>query len=338
MDSLNKFINSLKVKKISYEDLYYLNELLKSNLPIKTCFKLLTNSKNEYLYEDLLTRLDKGEIIEDIIYEYLPNEIVKYMANLLKRMSFKESLELALSFVKKNKENEKALEKSISYPILILFMSLACLYLFDAYGLDTILDLMKTFNTDVTFFSYARVFMRIVINVFFIGFIVLMILVLLFLNPKKITFMYILLSKYFPNSLIHIYFTEDFISLFIISLDLGYKTKEALEILKGLKNKPIVSLLAFHLDERLLEGSSLKEATKQIYFDETLERFISIASYSTDFTGVLQNYAILSNEKIKNKMKKYTKILQISSYVIIGIVIIFIYQVLFLPMKAIAAF
>lgn len=335
MEYLNKVINRLKKKTISISDLTYLDELIKSNLPLRSSILLISNNSNKTIFDELLKRLDDGQLIENVVKQYLPKEISGYMSNLLKRLSFAESLNLSLSFFEKNKENVKSLEKAITYPLVLLFISLTGLYLFDSYGLDSILNLMKSFNADVTSFSIFRVFLKIVIYVFYFAFLLVATIVLIFINPKRITLFYILLTKYFPLSIVKTYFTEDFVSLFTITLNYGYKTKEALEILKSLSNKPLVSFLAFHLDEKLIEGESLKEASEQLYFDELLVKFITIASYTNNFTGILNNYAELSKEKIKNKMKLLTTILQAASYVVIGIVIIFIYQVLFLPMQAI---
>ena len=335
---LKKISKLFKRRNISVEDLKYLNELLKSNLPLKSCLNLIKNKKNENVFNEIISRLDKGEMIEKIIVFYLSKEFGSYMVNLLKNLTFANSLELSLSFFDKNNSNNRYLLKAIAYPIGLLFICLSALFLFDNYGLDIILNLMKQFKTDVSSFNVIRVLLRILIYAFYILFIIIAGIILFFIKQKRITMFYILLIKYFPNSLIKTYFTEEFVSLFVISLKLGYKTKDALTLLKSLNNKPIVSFLAFHIDEFLLQGESLKEASGQKYYDETFSKFIHIASYTTNFVGIMENYAELSREKIQNKMKLYASILQALSYVVIGIVIIFIYQVLFLPMQAINSF
>ena len=337
-DYIKKIVDKCHIKTIPIEDLKYLNELLKSNIPLKTCLKLIENNTNKKLFDELLAKLDKGEMMENIIVLYLAKDIGLYMKNLLKNLSFSNSLELALSFYDKQNENNKYIGKAIAYPIILLFISLTALFLFDSYGLDTILNLMKQFKTDVSNINVIRIFLRVLIYAFYIVFILVSIIILVFIKPKRITMFYILLVKYFPNSLVKTYFTEDFVSLFSIALKLGYKTKDALTILKSLLNKPVVSFLAFHIDDYLLKGESLKEASKQNYYDEVFSKFINVASYATNFTNVLENYINLSRNKIVNKMRIYASVLQASSYVVIGIVIIFIYQVLFLPMQAINSF
>ena len=329
---------SRPTKKINVADLNALNELLKSGFATKSAFDLLRNKDNEKVINKICLRLDKGVEIEKIIGEYVPKDIALYLKPLLKITSFSRALDMSLSFMNKSRENNKELEKAILYPFILIFVSLSALYLFDYYGMDLILEMLKNFTDSANDIGVIRNIFRVIIYLFYFLFLIFVILMFYFLNEKNITLFYILISKYFPNSLVQTYFCEDFISLFLICLNLGYKTKDCLSILKSLHKKPIVSFLAFHLDKKLLEGSSFKDAGKQNYYDYTLSKFIDIAVYTTDFSKIMNDYVTFSRLKIKNKMKKLTLIIQLSSYMTIGFIIVFIYQILFLPMRAIANF
>ncbi len=323
-----------KKKNLNVEDLKALNELLKSGLAINDCFTLIENRENHKNIVALKEQLLKGSQIEDVIIEYLPKDIASYIKALVKTMPFSNSLNLALSFYDKIKENTKAIQKAILYPFVLLFVSLTALYLFDSYGLDTIFNMLKSFDVENISFNILRIIFRVIVYIFYFGMLIVSGALLYFLNEKNITLFYILVCKYFPNSLIQTYYCEEFISLFLICTSIGYKSKDTLNILKSLKNKKIVSLLAFHMDEKLLEGKSLLQASKQNYYDYTLANFINIAVYTNDFNKILNDYIYLSQNKIKNKMKKIATTIQCLSYIGIGAIIIFIYQVLFLPMQA----
>ncbi len=323
-----------KKKNLNVEDLKALNELLKSGLAINDCFTLIENRENHKNIAALKEQLLKGSQIEDVIIEYLPKDIASYIKALVKTMPFSNSLNLALSFYDKIKENTKAIQKAILYPFVLLFVSLTALYLFDSYGLDTIFNMLKSFGVENISFNILRIIFRVIVYIFYFGMLIVSGALLYFLNEKNITLFYILVCKYFPNSLIQTYYCEEFISLFLICTSIGYKSKDTLNILKSLKNKKIVSLLAFHMDEKLLEGKSLLQASKQNYYDYTLANFINIAVYTNDFNKILNDYIYLSQNKIKNKMKKIATTIQCLSYIGIGAIIIFIYQVLFLPMQA----
>ncbi|MBR0462493.1 MAG: type II secretion system F family protein [Erysipelotrichaceae bacterium] len=323
---------------ISIEDLTSLNELLDAGLSIRNSLSLIRISSNEKLIDELLKRLDKGNLMEEIAGDYLPARIASYLRPLLRNMSFAKALSLSLSFYHKSRDNSSRIEKSILYPFVLLFVSLSALYLFDTYGLDPILNMLRSFGSDLSSFRVIRIILRIIVYVFYFGMLTVTGALLYFSREKNITLFYLLCSRYLKNSLLQVYFCEEFISLFLICIDLGYKTRDALSILKSLHNKPVVSFLAFHLEDKLLAGESLKDASRQNYFDETLSRFINVAVYTDDFSHVLNNYVILSQNRITAAMKKAANIIQASSYAAIGAIIIFIYQVLFLPMQAISSF
>lgn len=325
-------------KWISIDDLSSLNELLKAGLSLKNGMELIKNRHNEKILNEISGRLDKGELIEKIIKDYLPKEIKAYVLALVSNMSLEKSLDLALSFYYRSKENSDSLNNAILYPFVLLFVSLSSLYLFDAYGLDGILEMLKGLNVEAGVFGIFRIILRIIVYIFYFGMIITFFLYLYFVNRKNICFFYVLLANYLPNTIFQIYFCEQFISLFLICLDMGYKTKESIEVLKALHNKPVISFLAFHMEDKLLKGQSLLDASKQQYYDYALSKYINIAVYTNDFGKLLKDYVLLSRKRIKRAMKKLSLTVQVSSYALIGVMIIFIYQVLFLPMQALSKF
>lgn len=328
----------IKKQTLKLDDLISVNELLKTGLSLKQALDLIKNKDNENLIDSIIISLDKGKTIEEVIIEYLPKNISSYLNSLLKNMTFNDSLNLALAFIDKNKENTKTFTSSFLYPFVLLFVSLSALYIFDSYGLDTILNMLKTFTGDIGTIKIFRIILRVLVYIFYFLLLITLGLILYFFNNRNITLFYILICKYLPNSIVQKYFCVEFISLLNICINNGYKSKESLNILKNLHNKPIVSFLAFHLDEKLLQGDSLKQASKQDYYDYSLSKFINIASYSMSFSKILNDYINLNTNLIKTKMKKLALSIQLVTYVMIGVVIIFVYQILFLPMNALANF
>lgn len=325
-------------QEISMEDLSYISKLLKTNLSLHQALELLKNKNNAKMFNKIMNSLDEGQMIETIIGDYLPSQIKDYMLPLLKTISFSSALSLSLEFNSKHSDGEKKVMGEIAYPCVLLFIAVTVLYLFDLYGMDTIFNLISSFGSDLQLFQSMRILFRIFINIFYYGILIGILILIFFIQPKRISILYVFLSKHFPNSLIHTYYSEEFVSLLIICINNGYKTKEALSILKGMKSKPIISFLAFHMDESLLEGETLKEAAKKNYYDLSMSRFIKIANYTNDFSNMLQSYASLAQEKIKRNMKKYTLTIQLTTYAFIGVIVVFIYQILFVPMQAISAY
>ena len=335
MISLKKMFYS---ERLSIEDITYLSKLLQTNLSISDCFDLIRNKKNNEILNKIIERLNQGQTIEKAITNHLPLEIETYVKALISSLSFSETLNLSLLFNDKNQTNKNELIVSLAYPCILLFISISALYLFDLYGIDSIMNVLKSFNDNGDVYLGIRMIFRIIINIIYILVLIVTGLFVYYLNPKRIVIMYIFMSKYFPNSLINTYYCEEFMSLFLICFQSGYKTKQSLTILKSMKSKPVISFLAFHLDDSLLKGESLKEAVNKNYYDSSLTRFIKIANYSNDFSNIISSYIELSKKRIKNKLKRYTLTIQLSTYVFIGIIVIFIYQILFTPMKAISLY
>lgn len=335
MESLKKMLFR---KELSIEDLSYLSKLLDTNLSINNCLNLLKNKKNEKIFNKIEESLSNGLMIEDIIKDYLPKNIKEYLIPLLKTVSFSNALELSLQFNEKHSDSQNKLISQIAYPCILLFITITVLYLFDLYGIDTIFSLISSFNTNIDLYSGIRIIFRVFINIFYYGVLIGVLVIIYFSQPKRLPLLYLFVSKRFPNSLINTYYSEEFVSLLLTCVNKGYKTRQSLEILKQMKSKPVVSFLAFHLDEDLLEGESMKDATKKLYYDSSLSRFIKIANYTNDFSNVLHSFTLLAREKINRKIKQYTLTIQLATYSFIGIIVVFIYQILFLPMQALGSY
>ena len=331
-------LKMLSEQTLSVEDISYLSKLLNTNMSISECFSLLENRKNKEIFENIRSKLDQGEMIENVIRDYLPRQLKTYVISLLYTLSLSASLSLSLRFEKRAQEGKKELLNSLAYPLILLFITMTSLYLFDLYGIDSIFSLISSFEADIELFDSLRIAFRIMINIFYYLVLLMFILALFFFKPANVIMLYIFVSRHLPNSLLNIHYSQEFMALFLICCEAGYKTRQALEILKAMTSKPVISFLAFHLDESLMEGESLKEATRKNYYDSSLSRFIKIANYTNDFSEVIGSYVELSREKIRRRMKRYTNTIQMMTYVFIGFIIIFIYQILFMPMQAISLY
>ncbi len=323
---------------LSIDDLVYLSRLDEAGMATRDIIDILSNKKNRKIFDDLSMKLTNGMMIEEAIGEYLPEGIKEYLLPLLKKLSFSEALSLSLQFHDNHERNRKEIASSLAYPCVLLMISVTAIYLFDIYGIDTIFNLIAGFDADLSLMIGFRKTFRIIVRAFYYLCIVVLVGLLIFTKPKRIALLYVFISKHWPNSLFHLHYSEEFVSLLLICTRRGYKTKEALETLRNMKSRPLVSFMAYHLDESLLEGETLDEASRKRYYDQSLSRFIRIASHSDDFAGMLENYTLLARERFRRKMKEYTLAIQILTYAFIGMIVIFIYQVLYLPMQAIMSF
>lgn len=328
----------MKTDVFTIQELTYLNELLSSDLPLKTCLTLIEEKRNKKIIASIIKKLSEGKLIEEVILQYLQADIKVYLGGLINKLSFKQSLYLALEFYKRKRNNFKTLQKNLSYPLILLFGCLSALFLFDKYGLNTIVSLLKGLNVELGVFKFFRYLLRIIVYVVYFGFILLAIAYLYFKNPKRVGVFYIFISKYSLAKYLKMYYCCEFMEFYNICKRAGYNSKDTLEILRSLKDNPVISLLSYHLSMKLLEGESLHNASCQDYFDPLLSRFLLLGSYAKNFSEIVDNYISLTRNKIENMIKFSTSFVQLSSYLMIGFAVIFIYQVMFLPMQAIVKF
>lgn len=323
-------------KSLAVEDLIYLSRLLKSSMSISDCFSLIENRNNQGLLKEISAELDHGSPIEKALNGRLPDKLKDYLLPLSQRLSFSEALDLSLDFYDLDHQGRKELLSGVAYPLGMLFITITTLYLFDLYGMDTIFRVIGSFSAQEHFYQGFRVILRLIVNGIYYLSLILTAAVLFYTRPKRVVLFYLFISRYLPDSLLNSYYSEKFMSLFVVCIDRGYPTKQSLEILKSMKTMPIISFLAFHLDESLLSGETLKDAVKKRYYDHYLARFIRIASYTNDFSRIIMSYVEMARMRIRNKLRLYAATLQLLTYGFIGLIVIFIYQILFLPMQAIS--
>ncbi|MBQ1306548.1 MAG: hypothetical protein IIY56_00160, partial [Erysipelotrichaceae bacterium] len=249
MASLKKLFTE---KSLSIEDLSYLSRLLKTNLSLKQSMDLLKNRKNAGIFEEITGQLDQGFLIENVMKDYLPAPIRACASTLLGHLSFNDALSISLRIYQEQQENRNGLFSSIAYPCILLFVTISALYLFDLYGIDTVFSLIVSFDADIGLYQDIRMIFRIVIRSVYYLILAGTLAVIYFIQPRRIVLLYLFLSEHFPNSLLSVYYSEEFMSLLLICIEHGYKTREAIGILKDMKNRPVISFLAFHLDESLM--------------------------------------------------------------------------------------
>ena len=325
-------------ERFSMEDMLYLSRLLKTSLPLNECLSLIETGKNGKVIRRMKERMKAGDLIEESVKDYLPKRLETYVLALLNSLPFSSALSLSLQFLEDREKERGELIKALAYPCLLLFLTISALYLFDLYGIDSIFTLIRSFEGDISFYDDLRLLFRIAVRMIYFAVIILSVLLLIGSRPKNLVMLYIFLSRHFPNSLLNICYSAEFMSLFLICISNGFHTRESLNLLKNMKMKPIISFLAFHLDEKLMEGEMLKEAVKQDYYDSALTRFIKIANYTGDFESIIRSYVQLSSQRVSARLKRYTLTLQLFTYILIGMIIIFIYRILFMPMQAISVF
>lgn len=331
-------LNDWSFTKYSISDIKFLNELINSGMPIKNSLEIISTNKTRKVSKIIINRLNDGDLFEDIIGDYVPRSISKYFDKLIKVIGFNKTISIVLNIIETRKKNiDSVISKSI-YPLILMFVSLTALIIFDRFGLDSIISLMSSFINDFESIElFRRIFNILTIIILIILFCIFILLVSIIFFKKGV-FIYKIFNKYFSNSIISTYFTNEFISLYLILVDNGYKTKDALNIIKELDNIPISAFMANEISLNLKEGNGFISSFDSLYFDRSFSKYISVASFSNSYINILERYSEFASLKVIDFIKKFTSFIQGLSYVVIGFIIIFVYQLLFMPMQAITNF
>lgn len=170
---------------------------------------------------------------------------------------------------------------------------------------------------------------------FLIGLLILLIILLIYLKSKQKVFYFLVFNKIFKRNLFKTIVTHEFIIYYLECLRNGMKTKEALDVLKNFKRKPFISLVSFHIDNNLLKALKYPEALKLDFLDAKLYNVIKLAYYTSQNDMLLQAYLDNNVENLKYYIKKVGIKMQIISYLICGLVVYFIYQILLAPLAII---
>ena len=309
-------------------------DLLKAGLSLSQSLNLLESYDDKFV-GNIIKRMQKGENAKEVFGDFLPRNIRSYYEALISYLSFGDALELAINTFKKERSLKEQLIKDLAYPLGMLGFSLLGIYFFNIAAFEPLIMSVSQFQSDLSALYIFKNALDIFINIVF-GFIALFLLMgLYYKRPSHKVRAYILLVKHLKDSIIKDYLSSRFVMYLSECHKSGLKTKDSISILKSLKSEPLISFIAFHVEEAFLKGKSYDEALSNPFLDKKLAKVINIALLSGKFDVMIENYLKAFRTRFKKCCKKYAKILQIISYVIIGIIIVFVYQILFIPMSAI---
>lgn len=323
----------LKIKALlSFDDLYSLNLLLKIDVDFKKALSIIENNKNKKIIKNILQMLEEGNVIEDIILDFVPLNYVKYLKCFISYLSFSKSLDLTQNLINKEKEFKDKFIKAVSYPSLLIMISFLGIYIFNFYFFDTFYNLIKSFKVDTSQLLFYHGILTVFLNVFLVLIVLLLIIFLLVKRNNKQVFYFVLLNRFFKKNFFKTFLTQEFIIYYRQCLLQGLKTKEIFEILLNLKHKPLIKFLSFHIDKRLLESKNYLDAFDIDFLDERLKKFIKIAYYTDQNNELLKTYIENTERLILRKIKIIGVRIQIFSYLVCGFIVYFIYQLLLMPL------
>jgi len=308
--------------------------LLSSGFSFQETLKILETDANQKIFDAVNAQLSEGKAVDSFISGYCSKQIRVYLSGFLSYMNLRDALSAALSICRQEKHEKSVLIKGCLYPCLLLCGMFAGIFLFASFVLPVMLGLMGSLHID------SAVDYALMAGIIRTGSMVMAILTtaggicaMMMLQQKRIRKTYLLMAEKFPESLLVKTATRDFTRFFLECCRRKLSTYEALHILSALQEKPLVSLIAKMLDESLLRGDTLEEAMRCCPLEKALIRFIHIAASAKDSTSMLEGYLAMCEKRTDASVRRFSRTVQLTSYILIGLMLVFVYSVLMLPMS-----
>ncbi len=317
---------------LTHDDCRAVASLMKNGFSLPDTFRVIRTRKNEKTIEEIRSHLIKGEKAASFFAGYCAPEIRKYLGSFLRYMNFEDSLDLACGLLSKEKQNRENLLKGLFYPVSLLCATIFGILAFNRFVLPSMMGLMHAFQSDTGTFSSFRFWTVLLSELLAILLGAICLAVWIFTRHRFITRTYCFVTKHFGHTILTGIASRKFILYFQECLRRETATRRNLTVLKELKEEPLVSFIASELDASLEKGTSLEAAVDSVYVEDLLQYFFRIAMYASDTEGMLEEYLRVTEIRTKKRIRILTKSIQIFCYCMIGGAVIFIYQILMMPM------
>ncbi|MBP3892131.1 MAG: type II secretion system F family protein [Solobacterium sp.] len=325
-----------KKKTLTVFDCESLYRLLNVGFSPYDTLNLIKDEYNQDIIQEIQNRLNEGDTLKEAMESCYPKEIHTDVVAFSSFLPIEKSLEISLRLKQKKEEAINQSIKILVYPMLLLLGTIGGVFLFNSFVFPTLINLMENFHTNHA--SYTL--MHKTIHVLCILAIVLSILILLiylyFHFSKHKLRIYLKIQPFLKKTLLQKTITLRFIRYFYSCYQTGIATKETIHLLKNLTQDPIIMWMANELDQQFLQGDSLNEVMRQSYFDATLAKFIHVATNTSSLDAMLERYLLTTEERIRLDLKRFSRQIQVLTYSMIGALLIFIYQILLLPLQALS--
>lgn len=314
------------------EDCEAITKLLDSGFSIKDALVVLKEKENEKAFDEIMNRLNDGESLHAFFYLYCPKSYVVLFESMSQCMPFLDSLLTCIEMHRAIEKSQKQIIDGMLYPSLLFLGMIVGMYLFNALILPNMITLLMGFQLKTDHLLVMHEVIQWIAEFLLWGTVLLFLIVMTALEKKHIVNTYCLVAKRFPDSILVHSVSAMFARFFLECLKRNVSTQNTLHILSQVKQQPCVSYIAKEIDEHLMRGETLIEAIQKTHIEKALLRFLKIAVFSSSSEEMLEGYLQMVEIRKQQAIKRYSTYIQLISYSVIAIVLIFVYQILMMPM------
>lgn len=277
------------------------------------------------------------EVIEFLVHQFPSHARGRFLL-LLDFLPLQKALSLNIEMLEYEQKRAEYFLKKLTYPILLLVTSVVGLFLFEHFGLASLVSLLGDF-------SQARgpiLLLKGMVSIAYWGMAIMLVIglgiIICSRNKARRILFYHLLCQWWPNNPVSMLVSQEFITYWCICYKAGLSSKEIFQVLRRQKRKIFTSFLAYHLQQLLEEGKEMRQAARMMYLDPLFAHFANIAYFHENPYLLFEKYLCYSQNRFENEMKKLTQTIIVGVYVAVGMLLILVYQILLLPMQALSRF
>ena len=295
--------------------------------------QILKTKRNECRITQVLEKLEQGQTFKDAFSMLLPHCYRRYFNNFIRYLPVLESMRISVELATHEEKMKQKMMKDMVYPVVMLFVMFIGMYLFNGFVFPQMMTLMTSFEINVSSYYFLRSLIQLLSWLVTILFVVGMLLWVVFQEPNRKCWLYRVLVKYVPNSLMVQKASAEFARYFLECVRVRISTKQTMKILLDMKEKPLVRLIAQELNDALSKGESFEVTLHTPFVEHALQQFFQIALHGSNCEKMLEGYLVMNQQRHIKQVRIFTRSVQLSCYGAIGLILLVVYQILMLPMQ-----
>lgn len=295
--------------------------------------QILKTKRNERRITHVLEKLEQGQTFKEAFSLLLPHCYRRYFNNFIRYLPVLESMRISVELATHEENMKHKMMKDMVYPIVMLFVMFIGMYLFNGFVFPQMMTLMTSFEINVSSYYFLRSLIQLLSWLVTILFVVGMLLWVVFQEPNRKCWLYRVLVKYVPDSLMVQKASAEFARYFLECVRVRISTKQTMKILLDMKEKPLVRLIAQELNDALSKGESFEVTLHTPFVEHALQQFFQIALHGSNCEKMLEGYLVMNQQRHIKQVRIFTRSVQLSCYGVIGLILLVVYQILMLPMQ-----
>ena len=306
---------------------------MQGGFSIMDALYVIQDEKNRGIIEQIKKKLGDGLHVDDIFCCHLPKCIQSHFSSFLCFLPFEQALRLALKLEDYDQKTSRLLGKSLMGPGLLLVGCLIGIQLFNALCYPALINLMRGFEANTLGLQVMHTVLTITTFLVFGLLFIFIAVFVYFASPKRQVMGYIIACRLHLGYLLCHFMSGQFAYYFNECVESGCMTQKTLLILQRIKKKPLLVFLAYHVEQALLKGETIEIAMGHRFMDPSLQKFMQIAVHSSSLKQMLNSYITLNQKRGQFICRRWSQRITAFAYATIGILVLFVYQILLLPLS-----